>query len=87
MNALKAEIALKRKTVEADLTSRPTKYMRRGDIERLKQEEEQKAKQERQRAVQDETHIKDQDIDSENGKADANVSNPPRVVPVSFTCQ
>ncbi|KAF8440281.1 Prp18 domain-containing protein [Boletus edulis BED1] len=52
MDALKAEIALKRKSVETNLSSRPTKYMRRGDIERLKQEE-QKAKQERADVVQD----------------------------------
>lgn len=39
MEALKAEIAVKRKTVESVSSSRPTKYMRRGDIERLQEEE------------------------------------------------
>jgi pre-mRNA-splicing factor 18 len=59
MDALKAEIAFKRKTAEADLSSRPTKYMRRGDIERMKQEEEeQRAKGEKERIVQEEVRKK-----------------------------
>ncbi|KAJ7052518.1 Prp18 domain-containing protein [Mycena amicta] len=41
MNALLAEIATKRKAINDD-PQRPTKYMRRGDIERLKQEEEER---------------------------------------------
>ncbi|KAF8841270.1 Prp18-domain-containing protein [Paxillus ammoniavirescens] len=58
MDALKAEIAFKRKTAGADLSSRPTKYMRRGDIERMKQEEEQRAKGEKERIVQEEVRKK-----------------------------
>jgi pre-mRNA-splicing factor 18 len=42
MNALLAEIAAKRKAIDDD-PPRPTKYMRRGDIDRLKQEEERAA--------------------------------------------
>ena len=38
MDALKAEIATKRKAIEVD--GRPSKYMRRGDLERLREQEE-----------------------------------------------
>ena len=49
MDALKAEIALKRKTLEIPVADgRPTKYMRKGDIERLKEEQERKAKEEKE---------------------------------------
>jgi hypothetical protein len=80
MDALKAEIALKRKSVGTGVGSRPTKYMRRGDIERIKQEEEQKVKQERARDVQEEAQNKAEAIATEQGKPDANVSILPRVV-------
>jgi hypothetical protein len=48
MDALKAEIASKRKALQDDpvVSSRPTKYMRRGDIERLKQEQEREEREE-----------------------------------------
>ncbi|KAF8962692.1 Prp18 domain-containing protein [Flammula alnicola] len=48
MDALKAEIASKRKALQDEplLADRPTKYMRRGDIERLREEREQKAREE-----------------------------------------
>jgi len=45
MDALKAEIASKRKAFDNG-PSRPNKYMRRGDIERMKEEEELKAREE-----------------------------------------
>jgi hypothetical protein len=45
MDALKAEIASKRKALE-NVPSRPNKYMRRGDIERMREEEERKAREE-----------------------------------------
>jgi pre-mRNA-splicing factor 18 len=45
MDALKAEIASKRKARDNG-PLRPNKYMRRGDIERMKEEEEQKAREE-----------------------------------------
>ncbi|CCM04695.1 uncharacterized protein FIBRA_06881 [Fibroporia radiculosa] len=49
MDALKAEIANKRKVFEAEpILSRPTKYMRRGDIERLKEENERKEREEKE---------------------------------------
>lgn len=41
MDALKAELAKKRKAAEEVEGSRPQKYMRRGDIERIKAEAEQ----------------------------------------------
>lgn len=49
MDALKAELASKRKAFDVPpaADARPTKYMRRGDIERLKEEQERKAKEER----------------------------------------
>lgn len=48
MDALKAELALKRKALKDDpiLASKPTKYMRRGDIERLKEEQEEQVRDE-----------------------------------------
>jgi pre-mRNA-splicing factor 18 len=45
MDALKAEIASKRKTLD-NASQRPNKYMRRGDIEKMKEEEERKAREE-----------------------------------------
>lgn len=39
MDALKAELLKKRKAQEAEQASRPSKYMRRGEIEKLKQAE------------------------------------------------
>ncbi|KAF9466453.1 Prp18 domain-containing protein [Collybia nuda] len=52
MEALKAEVAAKRKAIQENST-RPTKYMRRGDIERLQREEElAKEAKEREEAAQ-----------------------------------
>ncbi|KAI0749901.1 Prp18 domain-containing protein [Daedaleopsis nitida] len=52
MDALKAEIAVKRKALDiipaATDGPRPTKYMRRGDLERLKEEQERKEKEEKE---------------------------------------
>lgn len=61
MDALKAEIALKRKTLQ-DLPAadgRPTKYIRRGDLERLKEEQERKAKEEKEAREKEERDIKE----------------------------
>ena len=47
MDALRAEIASKRKVLD-DCTKadvRPTKYVRRGDIERLREDQERKARE------------------------------------------
>ena len=45
MEALKAEIASKRKAIEDDpiLFDRPSKYVRRGDLEKLREERELKS--------------------------------------------
>ena len=50
MDALKAEIATKRKAMQDDAQG-PSKYMRRGDLERLKAEREQKAREEGEKLV------------------------------------
>ncbi|KAF9223559.1 Prp18-domain-containing protein [Gyrodon lividus] len=82
MDALKAEIALKRKTVETDLTLRPTKYMRRGEIERVKQEEEQRAKEEKERTTQEEARKK-AEAAAEKAKVDTkSASHSAHVTPV-----
>ncbi|KAF8199498.1 Prp18 domain-containing protein [Pholiota molesta] len=60
MDALKAEIASKRKAIESEpvLANRPTKYMRRGDIERLREEAEQKALEEKRKLELEEAERK-----------------------------
>lgn len=56
MDALKAEIATKRKVIQDDpLANRPNKYMRRGDIERLREQAEQKVRDEKRELEQEET--------------------------------
>ena len=45
MDALKAEIATKRKAIQDDAQG-PSKYVRKGDLERLRAEREQKAREE-----------------------------------------
>lgn len=56
MDALKAEIASKRKAAQDDPTtsSRPNKYMRRGDIEKLKEVQELKEREEKEHKVREE---------------------------------
>lgn len=56
MDALKAEIAVKRKAlaVPAAEGARPTKYMRRGDLERLKEEQEKKEREEKEARLREE---------------------------------
>ncbi|KAL4074976.1 Prp18 domain-containing protein [Scleroderma yunnanense] len=58
MEALKAEITLKRKALEADRSSKPTKYMRRGEIERLKEQEARNAREKKERIAQEEAQRK-----------------------------
>ena len=52
MDILKAEIAAKRKASEG-VNERPKKYMRKGDIERMKLEEEQREKEEKERQAKE----------------------------------
>ena len=49
LDALKAEIATKRKGSDGP-SGRPTKYMRRGELEKLKEEEERRRKEEEEAA-------------------------------------
>jgi len=49
MDFLKAELSSKRKAMEQD-TSRHSKYMRKGDIEKIKAEEERKKRETEQKA-------------------------------------
>lgn len=61
MDALKAEIASKRKALQDDSSERPTKYMRRGELERLKEEQERKEREEaeaKERAAREEAEVK-----------------------------
>lgn len=58
MEALKAEIALKRKAFEPN-GSRPSKYIRKGDIERLKEEDERKERLENEERQKQEQSKKD----------------------------
>ncbi|KAK7686135.1 hypothetical protein QCA50_010947 [Cerrena zonata] len=61
MDALMAEIALKRKTMDdVPAAARPTKYMRRGDIERLKEEQERKEREEKEAKKREELERKQQ---------------------------
>ncbi|KAF8072103.1 Prp18 domain-containing protein [Lyophyllum atratum] len=54
MEALKAELSAKRKALQDDpmASLRPTKYMRRGEIERLKEEAKAREQKEREEAAQ-----------------------------------
>ncbi|RDB30999.1 Pre-mRNA-splicing factor 18 [Hypsizygus marmoreus] len=60
MDALKAEVSAKRKALQEDPVAslRPTKYMRRGDIERLKEEAKAREAKEREEAAQREAEAK-----------------------------
>lgn len=57
MDFLKAEIAGKRKALDAD-TSRPNKYMRKGDIAKMKEAEERKQREEVERSARKESETK-----------------------------
>lgn len=48
MDGLLAELAAKRKALDSgDVDGRPTKYMRRGEIERLREEKERREQEEK----------------------------------------
>ena len=60
LDALKAEITSKRKGSNNDsISERPTKYMRRGELEKLKEEAERKKKEEQEAAKRKEQEEKD----------------------------
>lgn len=54
MDFLKAEVANKRKAVESETALRPKKYLRRGEVEKLKEEEERKATEEKEKQAAEE---------------------------------
>ena len=49
LDALKAEITIKRKSIDPLTNGRPNKYMRRGELDKLKEEQERKEREEKQR--------------------------------------
>ncbi|CAE6364422.1 unnamed protein product [Rhizoctonia solani] len=60
MDFLKAEIAAKRKSAD-DTSSRPQKYMRKGDIERLKREQKEAEEQAKHKAAKEEQERKERE--------------------------
>ena len=80
MDALKAEIAVKRKALEIPATdgARPTKYIRRGELERLKEEQERKEReaQEEQRRLEREREERERE-ERRRAKEAAKVNIPP----------
>ncbi|KAF9000754.1 Prp18 domain-containing protein [Cyathus striatus] len=82
MDALKAEIAQKRKALEQDpvQSSRPNKYMRRGEIERLKEEQEAKVREEKRKleeAARQEVEAKAAAVRATKQAAPRSISNSP----------
>ncbi|EMD33295.1 hypothetical protein CERSUDRAFT_57173 [Gelatoporia subvermispora B] len=79
MDALKAEIALKRKAIQEDPVlngARPTKYMRRGELERLKEEQERKEREEKEAREREERERKERE-EEERRRQRANVRGSP----------
>lgn len=82
MDSLKALVAEKRKAISDDST-RPAKYMRRGDLERIKEEAEAKAREEKRRVEADKTVQKTvrapspstRDTESPNPESSFNIPN------------
>jgi len=68
MDALKAEIASKRKAITEDpvLSARPNKYMRRGDLERLREEQEEKLKEEQRKTEEAATPSKHLEVPNDS---------------------
>ncbi|KAF9523542.1 Prp18 domain-containing protein [Crepidotus variabilis] len=75
MDALKAEIATKRKTLDDDplATAKPNKYMRKGDIDKLRGERERKEKEDKKKVADKETAVTK--ALAQEGRA---ISTPPR---------
>ena len=61
MDFLKAEIAAKRKPADG-LDSRPQKYMRKGDIERLKREQKAQEEEAKRQAAKEEQERKQKEV-------------------------
>ncbi|KXN85868.1 Pre-mRNA-splicing factor 18 [Leucoagaricus sp. SymC.cos] len=75
MDSLKALVAEKRKVIQDD-SARPTKYMRRGDIERIK--EEQEAKEQEEKRLAEEAKKREEEAKKAAKKAARSTSTPLR---------
>lgn len=62
MDALKAEIARKRKAAEDAATERPVKYMKKGDLERIEREKEATKRAELDAKKEEERSLKAQTV-------------------------
>ena len=72
MDALKAEIANKRKALEIPaVDGRPTKYIRRGDLERLKEEQERKAREAEEERRRQEKEREEREREEERRRKEA----------------
>ncbi|CAE6341188.1 unnamed protein product [Rhizoctonia solani] len=76
MDFLKAEIAAKRKSGD-DTSSRPQKYMRKGDIERLKREQKEAEEDAKRQAVKQEQERKEREAAEKAAARNKSKSNSP----------
>ncbi|KAH8094574.1 pre-mRNA splicing factor [Cristinia sonorae] len=74
MEALKAEIALKRKPLLDDST-RPTKYMRKGDLEKIKEEQERKEREAKEAKEREEAERKEREKAAAKAKTNSHSSS------------
>ncbi|RPD60962.1 Prp18-domain-containing protein [Lentinus tigrinus ALCF2SS1-7] len=73
MDALKAEIANKRKALDIPaVDGRPTKYMRRGELERLKEEQERKVREAEEEKRRQDKEREEREREEERRRKDAN---------------
>ncbi|KAI0348914.1 hypothetical protein OH77DRAFT_1432526, partial [Trametes cingulata] len=63
IDTVKAEIAVKRKVLEIPVPegAHPTKYLRRGELERLKEEQERKEREEREAKLREERECEERE--------------------------
>ena len=85
MDALKAEIAQKRKAVDTNTNGRPQKYMRKGDLERLKEEEERKAREEKEVKEREERQRKEREAEENRPDKVCTFTFHARIQPSSLT--
>ncbi|KDN38412.1 hypothetical protein RSAG8_09506, partial [Rhizoctonia solani AG-8 WAC10335] len=76
MDFLKAEIAAKRKSGD-DTSSRPQKYMRKGDIERLKREQKEAEEEAKRQVVKQEQERKEREVPEKAAARAESKSNSP----------
>ncbi|KAH7341308.1 Prp18 domain-containing protein [Rhizoctonia solani] len=76
MDFLKAEIAAKRKPAD-DASSRPQKYMRKGDIERLKREQKEAEEEAKRKAAKEEQERKEREAAEKAAARAKSKSNSP----------